>query len=42
MAYIHSFLKKKLDKRGVVLYTGADLVPFSDNLWAVPVNYLWE
>jgi len=29
-------------KRGIVLYTGEDLVPFADNLWAVPINYLWE
>jgi hypothetical protein len=29
-------------KKGIVLYTGEDLVPFGDRLWAVPVNYLWE
>jgi len=29
-------------KKGIVLYTGTDLVPFGDKLWAVPVNYLWE
>jgi predicted AAA+ superfamily ATPase len=29
-------------KKGIVLYTGEDLVPFADNLWAVPINYLWE
>jgi hypothetical protein len=29
-------------KKGVVLYTGENLVPFGDRLWAVPVNYLWE
>ena len=29
-------------KKGIVLYTGEDLVPFGDNLWAVPINYLWE
>jgi predicted AAA+ superfamily ATPase len=29
-------------KKGIILYTGEDLVPFADNLWAVPVNYLWE
>jgi len=29
-------------KKGVVLYTGEDLVPFGDRLWAIPVNYLWE
>ena len=29
-------------KKGIVLYTGQDLAPFGDRLWAVPVNYLWE
>ncbi|MDR0502024.1 MAG: ATP-binding protein [Treponema sp.] len=28
--------------KGIVLYTGEDLVPYGDKLWAVPVNYLWE
>ena len=29
-------------KKGIVIYTGEDLVPFGEKLWAVPVNYLWE
>jgi len=29
-------------KKGIVLYTGEELVPFTEKLWAVPVNYLWE
>ncbi|MDR0967333.1 MAG: DUF4143 domain-containing protein [Rickettsiales bacterium] len=29
-------------KRGIVLYTGENIVPFGDKLWAVPVNYLYE
>jgi len=29
-------------RTGVVLYTGNELAPFKDGLWAVPVNYLWE
>ena len=29
-------------KKGIVLYTGEELVPFGEKLWAVPVNYLWE
>jgi len=29
-------------KKGIIIYTGEELVPFADNLWAVPVNYLWE
>jgi predicted AAA+ superfamily ATPase len=28
-------------KKGIVIYTGENLVPFGDKLWAVPVNYLW-
>jgi predicted AAA+ superfamily ATPase len=29
-------------KKGVVLYTGKELLSFGENLWAVPVCYLWE
>jgi len=29
-------------KKGLVFYTGEDLVPYGEKLWAVPVNYLWE
>jgi len=29
-------------KKGIVFYTGNDLVPFGEKLWAVPVNFLWE
>jgi predicted AAA+ superfamily ATPase len=28
--------------KGIVIYTGEDIVPYGDKLWAVPVNYLWE
>ena len=28
-------------KKGVVLYTGKNIVPFGNKLWAIPVNYLW-
>ncbi len=28
--------------RGVVLYLGDQRLPFSDNLWALPVTPLWE
>ena len=27
--------------RGVVLYTGEQLMPFEDKLWAVPLGVLW-
>lgn len=29
-------------KRGVVLYTGTAAVPFSDGLWALPIQSLWR
>ena len=29
-------------RRGIVLYTGEDVVPFGDRLWAVPVDALWR
>jgi len=29
-------------KKGIVIYTGEDLVTFGKNLWAVPFNFLWE
>jgi len=29
-------------KKGIVLYTGEELVPFGEKLWAVPINFLWE
>lgn len=29
-------------RRGVVLYTGAEIVPFGANLHAVPVQAVWE
>jgi hypothetical protein len=27
---------------GIVLYQGSELVPFSKNLFAVPMSYLWQ
>ena len=29
-------------KLGVVIYTGTEMVPFGEDLWALPVCYLWE
>jgi len=29
-------------KKGIVLYTGEEAVPFGNKLWALPVNYLWS
>jgi hypothetical protein len=28
--------------RGIVLYTGAEVLPFGPKLWAVPVSALWQ
>jgi predicted AAA+ superfamily ATPase len=29
-------------KKGIIIYTGTNLVQLSRNIWAVPMNYLWE
>jgi predicted AAA+ superfamily ATPase len=29
-------------KKGVIIYTGTEMVPFGEDLWAIPVSYLWE
>lgn len=29
-------------KRGFVVYTGATVVQFADNMWAIPVSALWD
>ena len=29
-------------KKGIVLYTGNDIIPLSDKIWAVPVCYFWS
>ena len=29
-------------RRGIVIYTGKELIQVARNIWAVPVNYLWE
>jgi predicted AAA+ superfamily ATPase len=28
--------------RGIVLYTGDTIIPFGENLWAIPIQTLWE
>ena len=28
--------------KGIVIYTGNEIIPFEKDLWAVPVCYLWE
>ncbi len=27
--------------RGIIIYTGSEIIPFSKNLFALPVNLLW-
>lgn len=29
-------------KKGIVVYTGKDIIPLSDKIWAVPVCYFWK
>ena len=31
-----------LFRRGVIIYPGTELLSFGEELWALPVNYLWE
>ncbi|NGX35634.1 MAG: hypothetical protein K1000chlam1_00464 [Candidatus Anoxychlamydiales bacterium] len=33
---------KKKFIRGIILYTGSTMVPFGKDLWAIPINSLWE
>lgn len=33
--------ERAIFQRGVVLYAGRELVPFGDNLWAVPLSIWW-
>lgn len=28
--------------RGIILYTGSEIIPFGKNLHAIPISYLWE
>ena len=29
-------------KKGIIIYTGTDIVQLARKIWAVPVNYIWE
>lgn len=29
-------------KKGIILYTGNDIVPLSEKIWAVPICYFWK
>jgi len=29
-------------RKGIIIYTGSELTQIAGNIWAVPVNYLWE
>ncbi|MDR2191411.1 MAG: ATP-binding protein [Endomicrobium sp.] len=29
-------------KKGIVLYTGMDIIPMGDRVWALPASYLWD
>jgi uncharacterized protein len=35
-------LSSKKFLRGIILYTGSSVIPFGDDLWAVPMTALWE
>ncbi len=41
LKYLKTKAKEKFVK-GIVLYTGSQYVPFGENLFALPINSLWE
>ena len=41
MGVLQETLGKRL-KKGIIIYTGTELMQIARNIWAVPVNYLWE
>lgn len=28
--------------RGIILYSGSEMIPFGENFWAIPISALWE
>ena len=41
MSVLEETLGNKFNK-GIIIYTGTDMLQVGRNIWAVPVNYLWE
>jgi predicted AAA+ superfamily ATPase len=41
MNVLHETLGDRFTK-GIIVYTGTELMQVGRNIWAVPVNYLWE
>lgn len=35
-------LTKEKFSRGIILYTGDTVIPFEENLWAIPIQALWD
>ena len=42
MQWFEKNLVKNKKFTGIILYTGGNVVPFSNNLFAVPFNNLWD
>ena len=38
---LQSITKNKF-KKGIILYNGDEIIPFGDNIWAIPVEKLWK
>ncbi len=38
---LQSITKEKF-KKGILLYTGDEIIPLAENIWAVPVDKLWQ
>jgi uncharacterized protein len=41
LRWFREHLSKDRQFIGIVLYTGEHIVPFGENLWAVPINLMW-
>ncbi len=35
-------ITKSKFKKGIVFYTGNEIVPMKKDIWAIPVNYIWQ
>jgi predicted AAA+ superfamily ATPase len=42
LRWFNKNMVKNKDFLGIILYTGENVVPFGKNLYAVPINNLWE
>lgn len=41
LKYLHEEIKNKF-LRGIIIYTGTEIIPFEKNMIALPISYLWN